>query len=208
MESNIKNAVGQQVEQLTNYDASGSIQIFYINNDGAGGYGFDNGVIRIPLLYPRIYEINRVRLRISYFENPDASPNHYAYAPFEQFSIQLGIDMELTDQDGHVTSQLLKDLYVHIQDNNKFDIIFKEPFIIKTTNSNASKLQVTFKSLGSVFTTLTGIDIPPPGTSLIYVYGMFTMEGVSYPQTSLTAAQRETIEDPNNNPLALDIIGL
>lgn len=205
MKTGIINRQGLNVEQLTNSDA-GDLVIFDIG-ENAGNILLVNNSILIPLINGRTYEINRIRMHLSFFNNAELHPADYAFAQYEQFTAQILIDAFLADSAGTVQKGLFNNMLVIFEGGFTFNIIFQEPFLIDTSVSTATYLKITFKPNDFVFNSISLMTIPPAAGQVINVKGFFALEGVSFtPDSSAALKQISQVESGTGDiPNFIDI---
>jgi hypothetical protein len=169
LNSVINNTKGQRVEALSQHG-------FLI------GFGHNTIIpqtdFAIPLNLDKQYEIHRIRLIV--YDFFDTTGNTYLYPNNEQFVLNFKLNCWLGT--GTATAdrqqQLFTGLQVSIINDITPGIVFKEPFIFKTSVSTYQYLIVNFEDDTSVVQNVTGY--PPVNPNSIKVEGLISFEGVSY----------------------------
>lgn len=179
MESNITNRQQEQVVQL--YDPDND-ELMFIQPGGSLPLNLvlaGNGLF-IPLKQSMIYNINRIRIVVYLFMDEDGTG--IAYPKWEQFSMNLSLDAAIVDANFNpIGKSLFENMRADITDGITSDLIFNEPFIFKTSSSSARWLRLIVDPTGSVFTSLSGIVLPPPaGLVGVTIKGRISLEGVYY----------------------------
>lgn len=147
-------------------------------------FGFFDPTAGIGLsadLKPRVqYEINRIDVYLTHFNNPVA-PAAVAYPKWEQFSFNSVLQANLSSG-GKIYKPLFNELMFFTPDGISATLAFTEPFIFRTdeTQATTNQMSIKFSDNGSIFTTLSGITVPPPAGEAIELWGMVSFTGVSY----------------------------
>jgi len=179
MESNIVNRKQEQIEQL--YDPDND-ELMFIQPGGSLPFSLNliGNTIFIPIKSNRVYNINQIRIVVYLFFDEEGTG--VAYPKWEQFAMILNLTADIVDANFNpVGLSLFNKLKTDITDGITSNIIFNQPFIFKTTSTSGSLIRLQIDPTGSVFTSLSGITIPPPaGLIGITVKGTIFLEGVSY----------------------------